>query len=70
MDDPARDLKVSEVIAKLRLKPGDIVADIGSGAGSFSIPMAKAIAHATAGIADDDFVVGDVVILTGGAKLT
>jgi ubiquinone/menaquinone biosynthesis C-methylase UbiE len=44
MDDPARDLKVSEVIAKLRLKPGDIVADIGSGAGSFSIPMAKAIA--------------------------
>jgi len=44
MDDPSRDLKVSEVIAKLRLKPGDIVADIGSGSGAFSIPMAKAIA--------------------------
>jgi ubiquinone/menaquinone biosynthesis C-methylase UbiE len=44
MNNPDRDLKVSEVIAKLRLKPGDIVADIGSGAGSFSIPMAKTIA--------------------------
>ncbi len=44
MDDPKRDLKVSEVIAKLRLKPGDMVADIGSGSGAFSIPMAKAIA--------------------------
>jgi ubiquinone/menaquinone biosynthesis C-methylase UbiE len=39
-----RNLKVPEVIAKLRLKPGDIVADIGSGSGAFSIPMAKAIA--------------------------
>lgn len=40
----AADLKVDEVIAKLGLKPGDIVADIGSGSGAFSIPMAKAIA--------------------------
>jgi len=44
MDNPDRNLKVPEVIAKLRLKPGDIVADIGSGAGSFSIPFAKAVA--------------------------
>jgi ubiquinone/menaquinone biosynthesis C-methylase UbiE len=44
MDDPNRDLKVDQVIAKLRLKPGDIVADIGSGAGSFTIPFAKAVA--------------------------
>ena len=44
MDDPKRDLKVDEVIARLKLKPGDVVADIGSGSGSFSIPMAKAIA--------------------------
>src|SRR5579872_6165683 len=36
--------KIPTVIAKLRLKPGDIVADIGSGSGTFSIPMAKAIA--------------------------
>jgi ubiquinone/menaquinone biosynthesis C-methylase UbiE len=44
MDNPHRVLKVDEVIAKLELKPGDIVADIGSGSGSFSIPMAKALA--------------------------
>ena len=36
--------KIPEVVEKLRLKPGDIVADIGSGSGTFSIPMAKAIA--------------------------
>lgn len=44
MDKPDRILKINEVIEKLRLKPGDIVADVGSGSGSFSIPMAKAIA--------------------------
>ncbi|MCZ2148279.1 MAG: methyltransferase domain-containing protein [Bryobacterales bacterium] len=44
MDNPHRVLKVDEVIAKLELKPGMIVADIGSGSGSFAIPMAKAIA--------------------------
>ncbi|HUY19224.1 MAG TPA: methyltransferase domain-containing protein [Candidatus Binataceae bacterium] len=44
MNKPGRDLKVHEVIAKLKLKPGDVVADIGSGSGAFSIPMAKAIA--------------------------
>ena len=44
MDQPDRVLKIDEVIAKLQLKPGDIVADIGSGSGSFSIPMAKAVA--------------------------
>ena len=44
MDRPDRVLKIDEVVAKLELKPGDLVADIGSGSGSFSIPMAKAIA--------------------------
>src|SRR5579871_4921617 len=44
MDNPDRVLKIDEVIAKLELKPGQIVADIGSGSGVFSIPMAKAIA--------------------------
>ncbi len=45
MDRPERvaKLKVDEVIAKLKLKPGDVVADIGSGSGAFSIPMARAI---------------------------
>jgi len=36
--------KIPTVIEKMRLKPGDIVADIGSGSGTFSIPMAKAVA--------------------------
>lgn len=44
MDKPDRILKINEVIERLKLKPGDIVADVGSGSGSFSIPMAKAIA--------------------------
>lgn len=44
MNRPGRNLKVDEVIGRLKLKPGDIVADIGSGSGAFSIPMAKAIA--------------------------
>lgn len=46
MDKDSRQstLKVDEVIAKLGLKPGDVVADIGSGSGLFSIPFAKAVA--------------------------
>ena len=45
MDRPGRvaGLKIDEVIEKLQLKPGDIVADVGSGSGAFSIPMARAI---------------------------
>ncbi len=45
MDRPGRvaGLKIDEVIEKLQLKPGDIVADVGSGSGVFSIPMARAI---------------------------
>lgn len=44
MERPDRIVKVNEVVEKLGLKPGMIVADIGAGAGTFSIPMAKAIA--------------------------
>jgi predicted methyltransferase/mono/diheme cytochrome c family protein len=37
-------LKIDEVIAKLGLKPGMTIADIGSGTGAFTIPFAKAVA--------------------------
>ena len=45
MDRPGRvaGLKIDEVVEKLQLKPGDIVADVGSGSGAFSIPMARAV---------------------------
>ena len=45
MERPGRvaGLRIDEVIEKLQLKPGDVVADIGSGSGAFSIPMARAI---------------------------
>jgi tRNA A58 N-methylase Trm61 len=45
MERPGRvaNLKVDEVVKKLSLKAGDVVADIGSGGGAFSIPMARAI---------------------------
>ena len=36
--------EVELVIAYLELKPGDIVADIGAGAGAFSRPLARAVA--------------------------
>ena len=36
--------EVELVIAYLKLKPGDIVADIGAGAGAFSRPLARAVA--------------------------
>lgn len=46
LENPARvaGLRVDEVIARLRLKPGDVVADLGAGSGLFAFPMAKAVA--------------------------
>lgn len=38
--------KVDQVIAKLKLKSGMVVADIGAGSGLFSRPLAKAVAPA------------------------
>lgn len=38
------ELKTDEVVARLGLKPGDAVADIGAGAGVFSWPLARAVA--------------------------
>jgi ubiquinone/menaquinone biosynthesis C-methylase UbiE len=36
-------LKVDEIVAHLKLKPGMVVADIGSGSGVFSRPLAKTV---------------------------
>jgi ubiquinone/menaquinone biosynthesis C-methylase UbiE len=38
--------KIDQVLAKLSLKPGMVVADIGAGSGLFSRPLAKAVAPA------------------------
>lgn len=37
-------LKINDVIKCLQLKPGDVIADIGSGTGAYTIPFAKAVA--------------------------
>lgn len=46
-------LRIAEVIACLKLKPGDIVADIGAGTGAYTISFAKAVAPAGQALAVD-----------------
>ena len=45
LDSPERvaGLHIDQVIAKLQLKPGTVVADLGAGSGSFSLPFAEAV---------------------------
>lgn len=45
LDSPTRlqGLKIDEVIAALKLKPGQLVADIGAGTGVFSVALARAV---------------------------
>jgi ubiquinone/menaquinone biosynthesis C-methylase UbiE len=37
-------LRIDEIVPKLQLKPGDVVADIGAGSGLFEVALAKAVA--------------------------
>src|SRR6188768_3186741 len=45
LDTPTRieSLKINEVVGKLRLKPGDVVADIGAGTGLFEGALSAAV---------------------------
>lgn len=45
LENPSRiaGLKVDEIIGSLKLEPGATVADLGAGAGAFSIPLARAV---------------------------
>jgi ubiquinone/menaquinone biosynthesis C-methylase UbiE len=46
LEQPSRveGLKIEEIVAKLELKPGQVIADLGAGPGLFSVPMGKAVA--------------------------
>jgi len=46
-------LKIEEVIGTLELKPGDVIADIGSGTGAYTIAFAKAVAPSGKALAVD-----------------
>ncbi len=41
--DRVRDLQIDRVVKNLHLEPGDVVADIGSGSGLFTIPLARQV---------------------------
>lgn len=46
-------LRINDVVACLKLRPGDVVADIGAGTGAFSIPFANAVAPSGSVLAVD-----------------
>ena len=41
-EERLKGLKVAEVVASLKVKPRDVIADLGAGAGPFVVPFAKA----------------------------
>ena len=45
LESPERiaSLRIADVIARLNLKPSDVVADLGAGTGLFALPLAKAV---------------------------
>jgi ubiquinone/menaquinone biosynthesis C-methylase UbiE len=45
LENPTRvaGLMIDEVIGRMRLQPGDVVADLGAGSGLFAFPLAKAV---------------------------
>lgn len=45
LESPERvaSLRIDEVIARLGLKPGDVVADLGAGSGLFAFPLARTV---------------------------
>ena len=46
LDSPERiaGLQIDEIVGRLQLRPGEVVADLGAGTGAFSLPMARAVA--------------------------
>src|ERR1019366_4514758 len=42
-DNRVSSLKIDEIVAKLQLKPGETIADIGAGPGLFEVQLAKAV---------------------------
>jgi SAM-dependent methyltransferase len=46
-------LKIDQVIARLGLRPGNVIADIGSGTGAFTVPFAEAVAPTGSAFAVD-----------------